>query len=179
MSHEFALEESKQIAGVYVVRLREFPDDRGLFVETFRRTWISGAREMVQANRSFSRAGTLRGLHYHLFQSDYWNLVSGRAVAGLFDFRASSPTFKATATLELAPDLGLYIPAGVGHGFYAVTDSTLTYLVDQVYDGSDELGIRFDDPEVGIDWPEGERVLSERDQANPLLSAVQAENRPD
>lgn len=172
------IEESKEIAGVYVVRLQDHADDRGRFLETYRRTWIPGAREMVQANRSDSRAGTLRGMHYHLFQSDYWYLASGRAIAGLFDFRSSSPTFKSSATFDLE-GAGLYIPPGVSHGFYAVTDCTLTYLVDQVYDGSDELGIRWDDPSIDIDWPDGERILSERDQSNPPLDQIPDENRPD
>lgn len=174
-----SIEELKQIAGVHLIRLREHGDDRGRFLETFRRTWIPGAREMVQANRSDSRAGTLRGMHYHLFQADYWNLVSGRAVAGLYDFRGSSPTSGASATIELADDVGLYIPPGVAHGFYAVTDATMTYLVDQVYDGTDELQFRWDDPALSIEWPEGTPILSERDASAPPLSAVEAENRPE
>lgn len=171
------VEESKEIAGVYVVRLEEHPDERGRFVETWRRRWIPHANEMVQSNRSDSRAGVLRGLHYHLFQTDYWYLASGSATAALFDFRASSPTFKAPSLVDL-DGVGLYIPPGVAHGFYAHTDCTLTYLVDQEFDGSDELGIRFDDPEVAIAWPEGERIVSDRDRSNPLLSEIAAENRP-
>jgi len=174
-----SVEELKEISGVYLVRLKEHGDDRGRFVETFRRTWIPGAREMLQANRSDSRAGTLRGMHYHLFQADYWNLVSGRAVAGLYDFRASSPTTGASATIELADDIGLYIPAGVAHGFFAVTDATMTYLVDQVYDGTDELGFRYDDPALQIDWPSGEPIVSNRDQTAPMLAQVEVENRPE
>ncbi|HVL89060.1 MAG TPA: dTDP-4-dehydrorhamnose 3,5-epimerase [Actinomycetota bacterium] len=179
MEYVESVEELKQISGVYLVRLKEFGDERGRFIETWRRAWVPGAREMVQTNRSDSRAGTLRGMHYHLFQADYWNLVSGRAIAGLYDFRASSPTSGQSATIELADDVGVYIPPGVAHGFYAVTDATMTYFVDQVYDGSDELGFRWDDPALQIDWPDGERILSERDQIAPLLADVEDENRPD
>jgi dTDP-4-dehydrorhamnose 3,5-epimerase len=170
--------EHPSIQGVYVVTLKEFPDERGRFVETFRRAWIPGCNEMVQANRSDSVAGTLRGMHYHLFQADYWNLVSGRAVAGLFDFRSSSASFKASATIPLDATTGLYIPPGVAHGFYALTDATLTHLVDQVYDGSDELGFRFDDPALGIEWPAGDRIVSDRDRTNPGMDEVAEENRP-
>lgn len=173
-----SVEELKEISGVYLVRFKEHGDDRGRFIETFRRPWIPGANEMVQANRSDSRAGTLRGMHYHLFQADYWNLISGRAVAGLYDFRASSQTSGASATIELADDVGLYIPAGVAHGFFAVTDATMTYLVDQVYDGTDELGFRWDDPALQIDWPATDPILSDRDLSAPRLADVEDENRP-
>jgi dTDP-4-dehydrorhamnose 3,5-epimerase len=170
----------KTIDGVYVVSLQSFSDERGRFIETFRREWVPGSREMVQGNRSDSKAGVLRGLHYHLFQADYWYAPSGRAIAALYDFRESSPTNGASELIEFgdANEVGIYIPPGVAHGFYARTDATLTYLVDQYYDGSDELGIRFDDPAVGIDWPSGERILSDRDLSNPPLAEIPEENRP-
>ncbi|MCA1834632.1 MAG: dTDP-4-dehydrorhamnose 3,5-epimerase family protein [Actinomycetota bacterium] len=170
----------KQIDGVFVVSLQSHGDERGRFIETFRKEWIPGAQEMVQGNRSDSKQGVLRGLHYHLFQSDYWYVVAGRAVAALYDFRESSSTSGNWDLVEMGDgaDVGLYIPPGVAHGFYAVTDVTLTYLVDQYFDGSDEFGIKYDDPQVGIVWPEGDRILSERDLANPPLDGVDAENRP-
>lgn len=170
----------KQIEGVYVVSLQEWADERGRFVETYRRDWIPDAREMLQANRSDSKAGVLRGLHYHLFQSDFWYAPSGRALAALYDFRESSPTTGNWDLVEFgeANEVGIYIPPGVAHGFYALTPVTMTYLVDQYFDGSDEFGIRWDDPQVGIAWPEGERILSERDRTNPLLAEIPVENRP-
>jgi dTDP-4-dehydrorhamnose 3,5-epimerase len=170
----------KTIDGVYIVSLQSITDERGRFVETFRREWIPGCNEMVQANRSDSRGGVLRGLHYHLFQADYWYAPSGRAVAALYDFRESSPTSAATELIEFgdASPVGIYIPPGVAHGFYALSDVVMTYLVDQYFDGSDELGIRWDDPQVGVAWPEGERTLSERDRTNPLLAEIAPENRP-
>lgn len=172
--------ESKAIGGVYVVRLQSHPDPRGRFVETYRRTWVKGSREMVQGNRSDSKAGVLRGIHYHLFQADYWYVPAGRSFVALVDLRPSSPTFKAVETFEMGDenDVGVYIPPGVGHGFYAITDVTMTYLVDQLFDGSDELGVRFDDPTLAIPWPEGERIVSDRDRENPLLSDIPEENLP-
>lgn len=170
----------QSIAGVYVVRLEEHSDERGRFFETYRRSWVPGAAEMVQANRSDSRKGTLRGMHYHLFQADYWHLCKGSAVAGLYDFRESSPTFKTSLLIDLDA-VGLYIPPGVAHGFYATADMTLTYLVDQYYDGTDELGFRYDDPSLDIEWPValgGEPIVSDRDRQNPLLADVPEENRP-
>lgn len=172
--------ESEKIKGVYIVRLQSFPDDRGRFVETYRRTWFPSGQEMVQGNRSDSKPGVLRGIHYHLFQSDFWYVPSGTSFVGLVDLRASSPTHKGVETLEMGDgnDVGVYIPPGVGHGFYALTDVTMTYLVDQYFDGSDELGVRYNDPALGIPWPEGEPILSERDLANPLLADVPEENLP-
>jgi dTDP-4-dehydrorhamnose 3,5-epimerase len=172
--------ESKTIGGVYVVELQSHPDPRGRFVETFRRNWIPGAREMVQGNRSDSAPGVLRGIHYHLFQADYWYVPVGRSLVALVDLRQSSPTFKAVETLEIGErnEVGVYIPPGVGHGFFALTDVTMTYLVDEYFDGSDELGVRFDDPTLAIPWPEGERIVSDRDRENPLLTEITEENLP-
>lgn len=172
--------ESEKIRGVYLVRPEPIPDDRGRFTEIFRREWVPGAGEMLQINRSQSRAGVLRGMHYHLFQADYWFVTEGRAFVALFDFRGASKTAEAVDTLEVAAEdeLGIYIPPGVAHGFYAITDTTLLYMVDQYFDGSDELGILFDDPSLEIPWPGGERIVSERDQSNPMLADVPEENLP-
>lgn len=172
--------ESEKIKGVYIARLKSFPDDRGRFVETFRRSWIPGCGEMVQANRSDSQPGVLRGIHYHLFQADYWYVPSGRTFTALVDLRQSSPTHRAVETLEMGGqnEVGVYIPPGVGHGFLALTSVVMTYLVDQPFDGSDELGVRYDDPALAIPWPEGERTLSQRDTDNPLLADIPEENLP-
>ena len=172
--------ESSNISGVYVVHLAPFEDPRGRFLETWRRSWIPGAREMVQANRSDSRAGVLRGLHYHLRQADFWYVPTGRIRAVLYDFRRSSPTSGATQVLEMGDghDIGVYIPSGVTHGFRALSDAVMTYLVDEYYDGKDELGILWNDPSLGLDWGAGTPVLSERDLRNPLASAIPADLLP-
>jgi dTDP-4-dehydrorhamnose 3,5-epimerase len=174
------VEESKQIKGVHVVRLSSHPDDRGRFIETFRRSWVPGCNEMVQGNRSDSKPGVLRGIHYHLFQADYWYVPSGRSIAALVDMRQSSPTYKTVETIEMGDEneVGVYIPPGVGHGFYALTAVTMTYMVDQYFDGSDEFGVRYDDPALAIGWPEGERIVSDRDRENPLLADIPEENLP-
>jgi dTDP-4-dehydrorhamnose 3,5-epimerase len=173
--------ESEKISGVYIVPLESHLDERGRFVETFRRRWIPGCREMVQANRSDSQPGVLRGIHYHLFQADYWYVPSGRSFVALVDLRQSSPTFKTVETLEIgdAGESGVYIPPGVGHGFFALTPVVMTYLVDQEFDGSDEFGVRFDDETIAVPWPEGERIVSERDRQNPALTEIPKENLPE
>ena len=126
--------DSKEIQGVHIVPLRSFADDRGYFFESFRRTWLpAGAREMVQGNCSFSKKGVLRGLHYHRKQADLWAVPSGHVRAVLYDFRSTSPTFGVSQVLEMGEThpIGLYIPRGVAHGFYALADSFMTYLVDE------------------------------------------------
>jgi dTDP-4-dehydrorhamnose 3,5-epimerase len=177
-----SVEESPVIGGVYVVRFQKFGDRRGYFYESFRRSWIPGVRDMIQANTSFSQAGVLRGMHYHLKQADFWSVPSGQVRAALYDFRQDSPTRGAAQTLDMGGEqnpIGLYIPRGVAHGFCALADSFMTYLVDEYYDNSDELGIRWDDPAMGLDWrlPLPANV-SERDAKNPALADVPAAIRP-
>jgi dTDP-4-dehydrorhamnose 3,5-epimerase len=168
------------IDGVIIVPFKSFGDDRGYFFESYRRSWIPGAREMVQGNCSFSKKGVLRGLHYHRKQADLWAVPSGAVRAALYDFRASSPTFGVALTLEMGErnPVGLYIPKGVAHGFYALQDSFMTYLVDEFYDNSDELGILWNDPALGLAWGAQDPILSKRDQDNPALAAIPADRRP-
>src|SRR5215471_3723547 len=113
---------SDVIQGVSIVPLRRFGDDRGHFFETFRRGWVPEARDMVQGNCSFSKAGVLRGLHYHLKQADFWVVPSGHVRAAMYDLRASSPTRGRQQTIDMgdANQVGLYIPRGVAHGFCAL-----------------------------------------------------------
>ncbi len=174
------VEKSAQIEGVYIVRLQAYGDSRGYFNETYRRTWIPGVREMVQGNCSFSRAGVLRGLHYHLKQADLWTVPVGLVHAALYDFRTSSPTKGAAQSMDMGRTnpVALYIPKGVAHGFLAREDSYMSYLVDEYYDGADELGIRWNDPTLGLNWGTGTPVLSDRDAANPLLAAIPADRHP-
>ncbi len=176
---------SSTIEGVFHVRPRVFGDERGFFVETYRREWIPGGREMVQANRGDRAAGSLVGLHYHLHQADYWYVPAGWARVVLHDLRRGGPTDGATEVLDLgevdgSPNdhLGLYIPPGVAHGFAALTDVTITYLVDGYYNPADELGVAWDDPEIGADWGVTDPVLSARDRANPRRGDLPVDRLP-
>ena len=172
--------ESPIIAGIYVVEPRLFGDERGVFVETYRREWFPQGREMVQANRSDRRQGCVVGLHYHLHQADYWYVPSGRARVVLHDLREGSPTDGNTLVLDLGeeadgtnPHRGVFIPPGVAHGFAALTDMTMTYLVDGYYNPADELGVAWDDPAVDADWGVTDPILSARDQQNPLRKDIE------
>ena len=155
-------------------------DNRGKFVETWRKEWVASSAEMVQANRADRRQGALVGLHYHLHQADFWYVPYGRALVVLHDLRESSSTVGATLTLEIGEHdhRGVYIPPGVAHGFYALTDMTITYLVDHYYNPADELGVAWDDPELGVTWPSMSPELSNRDRTNPKRSEIPAELRP-
>ncbi len=155
-------------------------DERGRFVETYRRQWLPLGREMVQGNRSEKQAGAVVGLHYHLHQADYWYVLRGRARVVLHDLRASSPTEGVTDTIELDgdEDRGLFIPPGVAHGFAAMSDLLLWYMVDGYYNPADELGLAWDDPDVGADWGIADPVLSARDRANPRRTELAPELRP-
>jgi len=163
------------IEGVVLFELTRHPDDRGWFAEDYRRAWLADAREMVQGNISYSRAGVLRGLHFHREQTDWWTFLTGSAFVGLYDLRAGSPTQGVGVGVRFDPAEGLrslWIPRGVAHGFYAERDLLLHYLVDTYYTSGDEFGLAWDDPELGIGWPNPEPVISERDRSNPRLSEI-------
>jgi dTDP-4-dehydrorhamnose 3,5-epimerase len=172
--------ESDQIAGVWIVTPDVHGDDRGRFIETYRREWFPHGREMIQANRADRQAGALVGLHYHLHQADYWYVPFGTARVVLHDLREGCPTDGATLELELSGDNhhGVFIPPGVAHGFAALTDMVITYLVDGYYNANDELGVAWDDPAIGADWGVASPILSERDRSNPRRADIDPGRRP-
>ncbi|MBZ0277527.1 MAG: dTDP-4-dehydrorhamnose 3,5-epimerase, partial [Anaerolineae bacterium] len=121
------IQRSERIDGVFIVPIKAYADERGQFMETFRRSWFPWINwDRMQGNRSDSKAGVLRGLHYHFFQIDYWYVPKGMIRAGMVDLRTSSPTYMATETIEIGEDnnAGVFIPIGVAHGFVALTDAT-------------------------------------------------------
>jgi len=168
------------IEGVVLVDLAVHTDARGSFVETFRQAWLGDRPPMVQTNLSTKQRGALVGMHYHLLQADWWTVVEGRARVALCDLRVSSPTEGRTWVGELSwsEPRGLYIPPGVAHGFVALEDMRMLYQVDHYYDGGDELGVAWDDPDLGIDWGVSSPVLSQRDLGNPRRRDLAAEALP-
>ncbi len=175
------ISDSNVIEGVKFVALRPFGDDRGRFLETFRKEWFpQRSWTRVQSNVSYSKAGVLRGLHYHYHQVDYWFCVTGTVQVGLADLRPDSPTFRRTETLEIGEHntSGIFIPVGVAHGFLALTEAALAYNVDNYYDNSDEHGVAWDDPGLAVDWKWSEPVLSDRDRRNPALAELAADRLP-
>jgi dTDP-4-dehydrorhamnose 3,5-epimerase len=172
--------ESTVVSGVWIVEPAIHGDQRGMFIETYRREWFPHGREMIQGNRANRQQGALVGLHYHLHQADYWYVPFGHARVVLHDLREGSPSDGATLELDLTGENhhGVFIPPGVAHGFAAVTDMVITYLVDGYYNPADELGVMWNDPAVGADWRVADPILSERDQANPTRAAIPAGRRP-
>lgn len=172
---------SAAIHGVKFTRLRAFGDARGRFMETFRKEWFPERDwEIIQTNRSDSIAGVLRGLHYHFKQVDYWYVPKGRVRVGLADLRQGSPTQGASEVVEIGDDnqMGIFVPTGVAHGFYALTNVTLTYLVDNYYDGADEMGVAWNDPTLAVPWGVTAPLLSARDETNPAYGDIPAEKMP-
>lgn len=172
--------ESDKVAGVWLVEPEIHGDQRGLFIETYRREWFPNGREMIQGNRANRQQGALVGLHYHLHQADYWYVPFGAARVVLHDLREGGPTDGVTQELDLSGEnhIGVFIPPGVAHGFAALTDMVITYLVDGYYNAADELGVAWDDPEIGADWGVTDPVLSSRDRTNPTRATISPAGRP-
>lgn len=175
------IEESDLIKDVQIVTLQSFGDERGRFMETFRKEWFpQRSWEIIQTNRSDSKVGVLRGLHYHFKQVDYWYVVNGKIRAGLVDIRPGSPTYGVAQTIEMGEEnqVGIFIPIGVAHGFITLTDATLTYIVDNYYDSHDEFGVAWNDPDIAMPWGIEMPLVSARDTDNPQLKDILPENMP-
>jgi dTDP-4-dehydrorhamnose 3,5-epimerase len=163
------------ISGVDLSELRTHHDERGSVTEIFREEWLDG--RFVQWNHVRSDSGVLRGVHGHTLHSDYLVLLAGSALIGLKDLRPDSPTYGHSEIVPLRGDQqqSLKIPAGVAHGFYFPQPSVLVYAVTHYWNPEDELGCRWDDPELGIAWPFQSARVSARDAALPGFRAFAAE----
>jgi dTDP-4-dehydrorhamnose 3,5-epimerase len=170
-----------RLEGLVLLEPTVHGDARGFFVETFRAD-VAAAHgiplEFVQDNHSRSRRGTLRGIHFqtHPGQGKLVRVARGRVLDVVVDLRRGSPTFGEWEAVELDDEtqLQLWIPVGFGHGFCVLSEvADFVYKCTNYYDPATEAGIRFDDPAVGIEWPdEVELLYSQRDAEAPLLSEV-------
>lgn len=164
-------------AGVAVRPLATHLDDRGGFTELFRDEWGTGVAP-VQWNAVRSEAGVLRGVHCHPLHADALTVPLGHMRLGLCDLRAGSPTEGRDCIIDLhAAAMALVtIPPGVAHGFYFTELSLHIYAVDRAWDPADELGCRWDDPELGIDWGGiAAPLLSRRDSELGTVAELRAE----
>ena len=172
--------ERLSLDGVLLVKPRRFADSRGYFVETYnKRTFADVPVEtFVQDNQSLStQRGTIRGLHFQLAPEPQAKLV--RVLAGAVfdvavDLREGSATFGqwCGATLTAAEGEQLFIPVGFAHAFCTLEpDTMVVYKVDGFYNKAAEGGLRWDDPDIGIDWPipAAEIMVSDKDAALPRL----------
>jgi dTDP-4-dehydrorhamnose 3,5-epimerase len=167
------------ISDVTLIEVRAFEDERGLFMETYRASEFAAngiARPFVQDNYSYSTRGVLRGLHYQkepAAQGKLLRVVLGAIYDVAVDIRHGSPTYGQWVGEVLSAEnrRQLYVPPGFAHGFCVLGDAAgLAYKVTADYAPDLDRGIRWDDPQIGIDWPLIEPVLSPKDAALPLLA---------
>ena len=173
--------EKTPLEGCFVLTPSIYEDARGHFKETFHKerfqklTGASG--DFVQDNESKSSRLALRGLHFQIgvhAQAKLVRVVQGAVLDVCVDLRENSPTFKQWYSVELNAKnhKQMYIPRGFAHAFLALEDDTVfSYKCDNYYNHEAERGIRFDDPELNIDWgyPNEDLILSDKDQAFPTL----------
>jgi dTDP-4-dehydrorhamnose 3,5-epimerase len=172
-----------ELEGLLLIQPRVFADDRGWFYETWseRRYHKAGIKErFVQDNFSLSRRGTLRGLHLQnpnaqgklvmVLQGEVWDVA--------VDLRRSSPTFCRWQAVRLTGDgkEQFYVPPGFAHGFVVLSDTALFhYKCTAPYSPADEISIRWNDPDLAINWPVSAPMLSPKDAAAPWLRDVPAD----
>ena len=166
-----------RLAGLLVVRPQVHPDDRGFFLEPYRaeRYAAHGIVLDAQDNHSRSTRGVLRGLHFQTDpgQHKLMRCARGRIWDVAVDVRLDSPTYGRHVAVELSDENHhqLFVPVGIAHGFAVLSDvADLTYQVSAVYDPATESGIKWDDPDLGIDWGVTDPVLAARDQEAPRLA---------
>lgn len=172
------------IDGVFIIEPSVFEDSRGYFFEAFKQEEFEAnvvKVHFIQDNESKSSRGVLRGLHYQkgsLSQAKLVRVIKGVVVDVAVDIRKSSPTFGKHVMVELSDEnkRQLFIPRGFAHGFLVLSDEAIfTYKVDNVYAPQSEASIRYDDPELGIEWPidASEMLLSPKDKEGRKLSEAE------
>ena len=168
---------------VIIVQPKVFNDDRGYFFESWKKDDFEkhvGQVDFIQENESKSSYGVLRGLHYQkgeASQAKLVRVVKGRVVDVAVDLRRESPTFGHYVMVELSDEnkRQLFIPRGFAHGFVVLSDEAqFQYKVDNVYAPHSEATLKFNDPQLGIDWriPHQDVLLSPKDEAGLPLEAI-------
>lgn len=172
-----------EIKGVYIIEPKVFNDARGYFFETWKKEEFEqniGKIGFVQENESKSSYGVLRGLHYQkgeFSQAKLVRVIKGKVLDVAVDIRRSSPTFGKHVMVELSDEnkRQFFIPRGFAHGFLVLSDEAIfTYKVDNVYAPQAEAGIRWNDPDLAIEWPisMNDVLTSEKDEkASSLKNA--------
>ena len=167
-----------KIPDVILIKPKMYKDNRGFFMETFKASRFADAginAEFIQDNQSRSVKGVLRGLHYQLppaAQAKLVRCLTGKIFDVAVDIRKNSATFGQWVGAELSAETGemLYIPEGFAHGFLTLSETAdVMYKVSGNYSPQHERGIIWNDAQIGIDWPETDVLLSEKDEMNPGL----------
>jgi len=165
------------LPGVFLIEPKKFGDNRGFFLETFRSDLFEEAgisAQFVQDNHSRSSKGVLRGLHYQLVQPQgkFVRVATGAVFDVAVDVRRGSPNFGQWFGAELSEDNMnmMYVPPGFAHGFVVLSDTAdFIYKCTDYYHPESEQGIAWDDPDIGVEWPISDVMLSEKDKLNPKL----------
>ena len=169
-----------EIEGVFIIEPKVFNDTRGYFMEAWKQAEFNehvGKVDFIQDNESKSSFGVLRGLHYQKGETSQAKLVrviKGKVLDVAEDIRKSSPTFGKHVMVELSEDnkRQFFIPRGFAHGFLVLSEEAIfTYKVDNPYSPSTEAGIRWNDPDLGLEWPIDPTKVqtSEKDLKQPFL----------
>jgi len=169
-----------EIKGVFIIEPKVFKDARGYFMEAWKQAEFDehvGKTVFIQDNESKSSYGVLRGLHYQkgdASQAKLVRVIKGKVLDVAVDIRKSSPTFGKHVMVELSEDnkRQFFIPRGFAHGFLVLSDEAIfTYKVDNPYAPQCDAGIRWNDPDLGIEWPidPAKVQTSEKDLKQPLL----------
>jgi dTDP-4-dehydrorhamnose 3,5-epimerase len=173
--------EKTIIPGLIVVRPRVFPDGRGFFVETYKESdFVNNGINVKfkQDNHSCSSKGVLRGLHLQKGSHAQGKLVrvtAGKVWDVAVDLRPDSPTFKKWYGIELSSEnkTMFYIPPGFAHGFVTLEDNTeFMYKCTEEFNKESEGAVRWNDPEIAIEWPLTDVLVSDKDAENPLLKDI-------
>lgn len=178
---------STLLPGALVLEPRIFVDNRGHFLETYQAQRYAEAglpAHFVQDNLSFSQHGVLRGLHYQLGQPQgkLVFVVQGTIFDVVVDIRKSSPNFGrwASVVLEAKDYRQLYVSPGFAHGFWVMSEqATVIYKCTDYYAPREERGVIWNDPALGIPWPEATPLLSEKDAVYPRLQDIPADQLPE
>ena len=171
------------IKDLLIVEPKVWNDPRGYFFESYNCNYFVEAgieADFVQDNQSLSQRGTLRGLHAQgppFAQGKLVRVIQGKVLDIVVDIRKNSATFGKSYSLELSGEnkLMLWIPPGFLHGFSTLADNTVfSYKVTNFYDKASEVGVRWDDPDLNIDWKleKDEIILSEKDKVLPFLKDI-------
>jgi dTDP-4-dehydrorhamnose 3,5-epimerase len=175
------------LPGALVIEPQVFGDARGYFYESYNKAKYAEAgvtAAFVQSNVSRSAKGVLRGLHYQWPnpQGKLVSVLEGEVFDVAVDIRRGSPTFGQWAGVMLSADnkRHFWIPEGFAHGFCVVSEfATFAYQCTALYDREADAGVRWNDPDVGIDWPISQPLLSEKDEKAPLLKDVAQARLPE
>jgi len=175
-----------KLSGVLIVEPDVFADERGFFLETWSTTRYEEAGipgPFVQDNVSLSRKGILRGLHFQHPQSQgkLVQILSGEVVDVAVDIRVDSPTFGQwiSEVLSGTNHRQMYVPPGLAHGYCVTSETALfSYKCTDFYDPATEGGIIWNDPDLGIDWPVDEPLLSPKDAGYPRLKDISRDKLP-